>query len=235
MAHAKQDWRRKEYVSEIKGKGRGRGKKGKNKKGKGKGKDQVGEAGEDTKPPKQNGSQVQPDAKAKAKAEAKAKQDIINTLATTFSQALSQTMGKGKGAGPQQNDAKGKGKSGEKDYSKIKCWTCGGLHLQKLWGKGQCPNDLAEANGMAAQNKQNGVRCTYWIDKHHTPCGGSHTWEDHKATLQKFGPPGKGKGSPGQKGGKAKGKGKGKGEDEARSLTEGQQEGQLCAGGPPRG
>ena len=64
------------------------------------------------------------------------------------------------------------------------------------------------------------------IDKHHTPCGGSHTWEDHKAALQKFGPP-KGKGNSNEKGGKAKGKGKGKGKDKAHSLTEGQQEGQV--------
>ena len=90
--------------------------------------------------------------------------------------------------------------------------------------KGHCPNEVAEANGTAAQNKQSGVRCTYWIDKHHIPCGGTHSWEDHKAALQKFAPP-KGKGNPTDKGGKAKGKGKGK--DQAHSLTEGQQEGQA--------
>ena len=103
------------------------------------------------------------------------------------------------------------------------------MHLQKLWGKGHCPNDIAEANGTAAQNKANGVRCTYWIDKAHTPCGGTHTWEDHKAALLKFAPP-KGKGSPDGKGGKAKGKGKGKSKDKTHSLTEGQADGQVEEG-----
>ena len=73
---------------------------------------------------------------------------------------------------------------------------------------------FAEAIGTAAQNKQSGVRCTYWIDKHHTPCGGTHSWEDHKAALQKFAPP-KGKGNSSDKG-----KGKGKCKDQAHSLTE---------------
>ena len=85
--------------------------------------------------------------------------------------------------------------------------------------KGQCPNEVAETNGTAAYNKQNGVRCTYWVDKHHTQCGGTHTWEDHKAALLKFAPP-KGKGNSSEKGGKAKGKGKGKGKDQAHALTE---------------
>ena len=93
----------------------------------------------------------------------------------------------------------------------------------KLWKKGHCPNEVAEANGTAAQNKQSGVRCSYWIDKQRTPCGGSHSWEDHKAALLKFGPP-KGKGNPSDKGGKGKGKGKGK--EQAHSLTEDPKEGQ---------
>ena len=151
---------------------------------------------------------------------------MINTLATTFSQALSQTLGKGKGAGQQHNDNKGKGKSGEqKDYSKVKCWTCGGLHLAKLWKKGPCPNEVAEANGTAAQNKQKGVHCTYWVDKQKTPCGGTHSWEDHRAALQKFVPP-KGKGSPSGKGGKAKGKGKSK--DKSHAFVEGQSDDQVA-------
>ena len=84
---------------------------------------------------------------------------------------------------------------------------------------------MAEANGTAAQNKQNGVRCNYWIDKQRTPCGGTHSWEDHKAALIKFGPP-KGKGYPADKGGKGKGKGKG-GKDQNHALTEGPKEGQA--------
>ena len=45
--------------------------------------------------------------------------DFVNTLATTFSQALSQTFQKGKGTGQNQDKGSGKGKSGEqKDYSK---------------------------------------------------------------------------------------------------------------------
>ena len=56
-----------------------------------------------------------------------------------------------------------------------------------------------------------------WIDKQRTPCGGTHSWEDHKAALIKFGPP-KGKGYPADKGGKGKGKGKG-GKDQDHSLT----------------
>ena len=103
----------------------------------------------------------------------------------------------------------------------MKCWTCGGLHLAKLYGKGHCPNDVAEANGTAAQNKQTGVRCTYWIDKARTPCGGTHSWEDHRAALLKFAPP-KGKGKPSEKG-----KGKGKGKDQSHSLTEPPKEGEA--------
>ena len=99
----------------------------------------------------------------------------------------------------------------------MKCWTCGGLHLAKLWGKGHCPNEFAEANGTAAHNKQAGVRCTYWIDKNKAPCGGTHSWEDHEAALIKFAPTSKGKGKTSEKG---KGEGKGKGDDQTHSLTE---------------
>ena len=94
----------------------------------------------------------------------------------------------------------------------------------KIVEKEHCPNDVAEANGNAAQNKQSGVRCSYWIDKHRTPCGGTHTWEDHKAALAKFAPP-KGKGGSTDKGGKSKGKGKHK--DSSHALTEDQPEGQV--------
>ena len=79
IERAGQSYRKKDYVSEFKGKGRG--KKGKNKgkyKGKGKGKE----------------NNAQPKAEAKAKAQAKA--EFVNTLATTFSQALSQTFNKEK-------------------------------------------------------------------------------------------------------------------------------------------
>ena len=153
-------WKKKEYVSELKGKGRG--KKGKNKdKGKGKGKDKMSEMheGNSNAQPK---AEAKAAAKAEAKAKAQAKTDFINTLATSFSQALSQTYNKGKGASQNKGDSKGKGagKSDQKDYSKIKCWICGGLHLAKLWGKGHCPNEVTETNGTAAQHKQNGVRCT---------------------------------------------------------------------------
>ena len=100
--------------------------------------------------------------------------------------------------------------------------------MKTLYGKGHCPNEVAEVNGTATQNKQSGVRCTYWIDKNRTPCGGSHAWEDHKAALLKFAPQSvKGKGKSAEKGGKCKGKGKGK--DQAHSLTEGQNEGQANA------
>ena len=88
-------------------------------------------------------------------------------------------------------------------------------------GKGHCPNEVAEANGTAAHNKQTGVRCTYWIDKAHTPCGGTHSWEDHRAALQKFAPP-KGKGKSSEKG-----KGKGKGKDRSHEFTEPEKEGET--------
>ena len=93
--------------------------------------------------------------------------------------------------------------------------------MTQLRGKAQCPNTIAEQNGTAEANKRSGVRCTHWVDKNKTECGGSHSFEDHKAALAKFRKErdkgkGKGKGKD-----KDSGKGKeGKGKDKMQGLTE---------------
>ena len=91
-----------------------------------------------------------------------------------------------------------------KDWSGEPCWFCDGYHLSHLRGRAQCPNTVAEANGTAESNKKHKVRCTYWIDSNKNECGGSHSFEDHKAALAQFRPKGKG-------GGKRKEKDSGKG------------------------
>ena len=58
--------------------------------------------------------------------------------------------------------------------------------MTQLRGKAQCPNTIAEQNGTAEANKRSGVKCTHWVDKNKTECGGSHSFEDHKAALAKF-------------------------------------------------
>ena len=115
------------------------------------------------------------------------------------------TKGKGKGGGQGQSP----GANQTKDWSKEKCFTCGGKHLAQLRGKAQCPNTIAEANGTAEANKRNNTKCTHWIDNNTTECGGGHSFEDHKAALAKFrvkgkGKDGKGKGKDGCKGKKGK-------------------------------
>ena len=79
-------------------------------------------------------------------------------------------MGKGKG----KDGGKGQpSTSNYKDWSKEKCWICGGRHSAQLRGRNQCPNTVAEANGTAEANKRTGARCTHWVDKDKTECGGS--------------------------------------------------------------
>ena len=86
-----------------------------------------------------------------------------------------------------QNLAKkseGKGNSSpsdRRDWSKEKCKICGGKHLAQLRGKAYCPNTVAEENGTAEANLEAETRCTHWVDRNRTECGGSHSFEDHKA------------------------------------------------------
>merc|ERR1712048_491922 len=82
-----------------------------------------------------------------------------------------------------------------------------------------CPNTIAEATGTAEANKRNNTTCTHWVDRNKTECGGSHSFEDHKAALAKFrkaNQKGNGKGK-GKEGGKGK---KGKGKDKFHELAE---------------
>ena len=122
-----------------------------------------------------------------------------------------QAFAKGKGKGGKQGPWPGANQT--KDWSKEMCHICGGKHLAQLRGREQCPNTVAEANGTAEANKRNNTKCTHWIDKHKTECGGSHSFEDHKVALTKFRDinkkgKGKGKGKEGRKGKKGKGKDK---------------------------
>ena len=93
--------------------------------------------------------------------------------------AFTKGLGKGgnKGKAPTPNQGK--------DWSKEKCNICGGKHLGQLRGKEWCPNTFAESNGTAEANKRNNTKCTHWVDKNKTECGGSHSFEDHKAALAK--------------------------------------------------
>jgi len=103
------------------------------------------------------------------------------------------------------------------------CHICGGLHLARLRGRGCCPNEVAEAMGTSEANKRKGAKCTMWINDKKEPCGGSHTWEDHKAALEKHDlrpldarkPKGGGKGE-----GRGKGQGGGKGDGICFSWAE---------------
>ena len=109
--------------------------------------------------------------------------------------------------------------SNYKDWSKEKCFICGGKHLVQLRGRAQCPNTFAEENGTAEANRVNNTKCTHWVDKDKTECGGSHSFEDHKDALAKFRKPkGKGKGDDkGEEDGKGK---KGKGKDKFSDFAE---------------
>ena len=78
--------------------------------------------------------------------------------------------GKGEGQGGSKVDG---GPKGEKDWSKEKCFECGGLHLAKLRGKQHCPNRIAEEKGTAEENKRNNVKCDMWVDRNKTHCGGN--------------------------------------------------------------
>ena len=66
--------------------------------------------------------------------------------------------------------------------------------MAQLRGKAQCPNTVAEQNGTSEANKKSGIKCTHWVDRNKTECGGSHSFEDHEAALAKFRPKGKGEG-----------------------------------------
>ena len=85
------------------------------------------------------------------------------------------TKGKTKGVGKGQSSTG----SPTKDWSMEKCFICGGKHLAQLRGKAQCPNTIAEVNGTAEANKRTNIKCTHWVDKNKTECGGSHSFEDH--------------------------------------------------------
>ena len=101
-----------------------------------------------------------------------------------------QAFAKGKGKGGKTGQWSGWSGTGQwsgagssqqtKDWTKEKCHICGGKHLGQL-RKDQCPNKIAEANGTAEANKKNNVKCTHWVDSKKTECGGSHSFEDHKA------------------------------------------------------
>ena len=107
-----------------------------------------------------------------------------------------QAFAKGKGKGGKTGQWSGWSGTGQwsgsgssqqtKDWTKEKCFTCGGKHLAQLRGKDKCPTTLAITNGTHDANKRNNTRCTHWVDKNKTECGGDHSFEDHKAALAKF-------------------------------------------------
>ena len=75
-----------------------------------------------------------------------------------MSQAFAKESGKtGQGVGGENPKGGAKGKEGgaNKNWSKVKCFICGGLHLARHRGKEQCPNTVAEASGTVETNKKN--------------------------------------------------------------------------------
>ena len=104
---------------------------------------------------------------------------IYNAIATRMEELVQTRVNKWKSKGHPSP-------SNVKDWSKEICFVCGGRHLVQLRGKARCPNTVAEERGTAEANKANNTKCTYWVDKDKTQCGGSHSFEDHKEALSKF-------------------------------------------------